>query len=92
MRRDVDARLAAIAAELERRRLIQEEAIDPLSASLFAFEDEMASLDEIGVAALAAETDEDGRQILTLEQAQRMVDGFKQDVADRRLCAFKSGV
>lgn len=92
MRHDVDARLAAIAAELERRRLIQEEPIDPLSASLYEFVEELAGLDEIGVAALAGLTDEGGKPILALTQAQQMADSFKKDAADRRLCAFRAGV
>lgn len=87
----IDARIATLAAEVE-RRLIQEEPIDPMSASLYAFEAEMAALDEIGIAALAAATDEDGRQILTLEQAQQMANNFKRDATDRRLYAFRSGV
>lgn len=85
MRHDVDARLAAIAAELERRRLIQEEPIDPLSASLFAFEAEMAALDEIGIAALAGMTDEDGKPILTLTQAQRMAADYRQEDSARKV-------
>ena len=92
MRHDVDSRLASISLELERRRLIQEEPIDPLSASLFAFEVEMAGLDEIGVAALAGMADEDGKPILTLTQAQQMADIVKGDAADRRLGAFRSGM
>lgn len=92
MNNRVDARIAALAEAVERRRLVQEEPIDPLSASLFAFEEEMTGLDEIGVAALAAATDEDGRQILTLEEAQRMVDDFKGYATERRVCAFRSGM
>ena len=48
MRHDVAARLAAIAAELERRRMIQSEPIDPLSASLFAMARELRELDAQG--------------------------------------------
>lgn len=65
MRHDIDARIAALVAEMERRRQFELEPVDPLSASLYEFEDEMERLDEIGVAALAAEADEDGRKILT---------------------------
>lgn len=85
MRHDVDARLAAIAAELERRRLIQEEPIDPLSASLFAFEVELAGLDEIGIAALAGLTDEGGKPILTLTQSQQMAADYRQEVSTRKI-------
>lgn len=79
---------------LDRVRLARDMEPEPdgLSLSLWAFEDEMASLDEIGIAALAAETNEDGGPILTLEQAQRMADGFRQDVADRRIGKFRAEV
>lgn len=82
--KSIDARITALAEAVERRRLIQEEPIDPLSASLFAFEAEMANLDKIGIAALAAATDEDGRQVLTLEQTQQMANNFKMDATERR--------
>lgn len=53
---------------------------DGLSKSLYEFEDKMAALDETGIAALAAEAvDEDGKQILTLEQARAFVDMFKKN-------------
>lgn len=87
----IDTRLAAISAEVERRRMIQSEPIDALSVSLFAFEEEIAGLDEIGIAALAAETTEDGRQILTLEQARKMVDTYRQEVTEQRMSAFRAG-
>lgn len=85
-------RLWAISEAIERRKMEQSEPVDELSKSLFEFEDYMASLDEIGVAALAAMTNEDGGPVLTLEQAQRMTDNFKKDAANWRLCAFRSGV
>lgn len=85
----IDSRLAALAAALE--RLEQTEPIDPLSASLYAFEDEMANLDEIGIAALAAETDERGKPILDIEQAQRMADNYRREAAERRISAFRLG-
>lgn len=77
--KDVSTRISAISAELERRRMLQEEPIDPLSASLFAFEAELAALDEIGIAALAGLTDEDGNAILTIAQAQRMADNYRRE-------------
>ena len=55
MNNRIDARLAALVAEVERRRLIQEEPIDPLSASLYAFSRELAGLDELGRSALLYE-------------------------------------
>lgn len=88
MRHDVDARLAAIAAELERRRLIQEEPIDPLSASLYEFVEELAGLDEIGIAALAGLTDEGGKPILTLTQAQQMAADYRQEESTRKVASL----
>lgn len=88
----VDARITRLIKALELRRMEQEAPVDDLSRSLFEFESETASLDEIGIAALAAATDEDERPILTLEQARRMVDDFKRDATGRRLCAFRSGM
>lgn len=81
----IDARLAALVAEVERRRLIQKEPVDPLSASLFAFEAEMAALDEIGIAALAGLTDEDSNAILTLTQAQQMAADYRQEISTRKI-------
>ena len=88
MRHDANARLAAIAAELERRRLIPEEPVDPLSASLFAFQAEMAALDEVGVAALAGLTDEDGNAILTLAQARQMAADYRQEESARKVASL----
>ena len=68
MNNRIDARLAAIAAELERRRMIQSEPIDPLSASLFAFEKELAGLDEQSRDALFLQQD-----ILNREQFDKFV-------------------
>lgn len=73
---------------MERRRLGQTEPVDELSRSLYEFEKQMAELDEIGIAALAAETDADGRQILTLEEAGRMADHCRQEAASRRVSDF----
>lgn len=68
MRHDVAARLAAIAAELERRRMIQSEPIDPLSASLFAMARELRELDAQGRDALFLQQD-----ILNREQFDKFV-------------------
>ncbi|WP_303791422.1 hypothetical protein [Anaerotruncus colihominis] len=68
MNNRIDARLAAIAAELERRRMIQSEPIDPLSASLFAFEKELAGLDEQSRDALFLQQD-----ILNREQFEHFI-------------------
>lgn len=63
---------------LERVKLAREMEPEPdgLSLSLMALGREMASMTEDDIAALAAETDEDGRQILTLEQARAFVASF----------------
>ena len=47
---NIDARITQLIKALERRKLEQEAPVDDLSRGLFAFEDEMASLDEIGIA------------------------------------------
>lgn len=48
----IDARLTALASALEQRQLEQVAPIDPLSASLFALEKELAGLDAAGKAQL----------------------------------------
>jgi len=77
----IDARLAAIAAELE-RRMIQEEPIDPLSASLYAFERGLAELDAAGRDALFEEwntSDSDGTSIpMTREQFDQFISGYSK--------------
>lgn len=82
MRHDVDARLAAIAAEVERRRMIQSEPVDPLSASLYAFERGLAELDAAGRDALFEEwntPDADGTCIpMTREQFDRFISGYSR--------------
>lgn len=85
MRRDVDARLAALLAEVERRRQFELEPVDPLSASLYAFAEELAGLDEIGIAALAGMADEDGKPILTLTQTQQMAADYRKEVSTRKV-------
>ncbi len=56
----IDKRLAALVAEIERRRQIQEEPLDTLSASLYDFADELRQLDVLGRAALLEELNRDG--------------------------------
>lgn len=55
MNNRIDARLAALVAEVERRRLIQEEPDDDLSRSLFNLRQELAGLDTLGKSALLYE-------------------------------------
>lgn len=52
MNDSIEKRIAAISVELERRRLLQTEPLDPLSASLYAFAEELAGLDALGKSAL----------------------------------------
>ena len=68
MRHDVAARLAAIAAELERRRLLQTAPLDPLSASLYEMGRELAGLDEQSRDALFLQ-----QNILNREQFDKFV-------------------
>ena len=81
----IDARLRALSVALEVRRLEQAIPVDDLSRSLYAFVDEMASLDEIGLAALAGMADEDGKPILTLTQAQQMAADYQKEVSTRKV-------
>lgn len=69
---NVDSRLAALASALERRRLEQTEPIDPLSASLYAFEEEMANLDHLGKVVLLEELNGDGLG-LDMADLERMI-------------------
>lgn len=68
-------RLAALQAFADRQRLLQTEPLDPLSASLYAFEDEMANLDDLGKVALLEELNGDGLwlDMADLEQMIREV-------------------
>lgn len=85
---NIDARLRALSVALEVRRLEQAIPVDDLSRSLYAFVDEMASLDEIGIAALAGLTDEDGNAILTLAQARQMAADYRQEESDRKVASL----
>lgn len=74
----IDARIAALAVELERRRLLQEEPLDPLSASLYEMGRELTGLDTLGKSALvdALNSPDDGGAgslNLTLEDINRMI-------------------
>lgn len=53
MNNRVDARIAAIAEAIERRKMEQEAPVDDLSKSLFEFGRELAALDEAELAAKA---------------------------------------
>lgn len=64
----ISTRLASIAAELERRRLLQTEPLDPLSASLFELSRELRGLNERGRDALFLQQD-----ILNREQFEHFI-------------------
>lgn len=49
----IDARITALAEAIERRKMEQEAPVDDLSRSLFEFGQELAALDETGLAAEA---------------------------------------
>ncbi|WP_300757724.1 hypothetical protein [uncultured Oscillibacter sp.] len=66
----IEARLAALAAEIRRRQFANEGPVDALSQSLFELEGELLGLDDLGKAAFLAELnqkDEDGAGGLGLE-------------------------
>ncbi len=52
MNNRIDARITALAAAIERRKLIQEMPVDALSQSLLDLADEFSQLDDLGKAAL----------------------------------------
>lgn len=68
MNDSIEKRIAAIAVELERRRLLQTESLDPLSESLYEMGWELAGLDEQNRDALFLEQD-----ILNREQFDKFV-------------------
>lgn len=79
----VAARLAALDAEIARRKAIQEEPEDPLSQSMREYYQGLAALDELGKAALLEELNrgdplagEQGLQ-LTPEAVDKMVGNAK---------------
>ena len=83
----VEARLAALDAEVERRKAIQEEPEDPLSQSMREYYQELASLDELGKAALMEELNREnplaGEQGLQLTQKNidKMVENAHENIA-----------
>lgn len=48
----IESRIDVLAAELQRRAMLQAEPVDGLSASLFSMQDELSLLDDEGKAAL----------------------------------------
>lgn len=85
MNNRIDARLAALVAEVERRRLIQEEPDDDLSRSLFNLRQELvAGLDTLGKSALLHELNNgdplEGTMGLSLsmENLKKMISNFAE--------------
>lgn len=79
----INTRIAALAAALERERLKEDLELDDLSLSLYEFEDRMVNLTDAEIEAMAEEVDEDGKQMLTLEQAHAFVAEWRQRRAER---------
>ena len=84
MNNRIDARLAALVAEVERRRLIQEEPDDDLSRGLFNLRQELAGLDALGKSALLHELNNsdplEGTMGLNLsmEDLEKMISNFTE--------------
>lgn len=79
----IEARLAALAAEIRRRKFANEGPVDALSQSLFELEGELLGLDDLGKAAFLAELnreDEDGTEGvgLTLEDLERWIADIRE--------------
>ena len=80
----IEARLAALAAEIRRRQFANEGPVDALSQSLFELEGEFLGLDDLGKAAFLAELnreDEDGAEVvgLTLEDLERLIANVREN-------------
>ena len=77
----VENRLTALASAIERRQLEQVAPIDPLSASLFALEKELAGLDAAGKVQLLTELNnpadtESGSLHLSLGDVEKFISDF----------------
>ena len=83
MERRIDARIAALAEAIKRRKMEQEAPMDGLSRSLFEFRRELAALDALGKSALLYELNHGDplegamRLDLSMEDLERMVEGMK---------------
>lgn len=66
----IEARLAALAAEIRRRQFANDGPVDALSQSLFELEGDLLGLDDLGKTAFLAELnqeDEDGAEGVRIE-------------------------
>ena len=77
MNNHVEARIAAITAALERRRMEQECPEDDLSRSLREFGEELAVLDEQDKAALLERLNEDGLS-MSMEGLERFIADYSR--------------
>lgn len=78
----VERRLAALEAEVRRRQSADEGPVDPLSAALFAFEDELLGLDDLGKTTFVASMNQerqDGSGVVGLTP-----EGLERWIADIR--------
>ena len=80
----IEARLAALAAEIRRRQFANDGPVDALSQSLFELEGDLLGLDDLGKAAFLAELnreDEDGAEVvgLTLEDLERLIANVREN-------------
>lgn len=78
----VEARLAALAAKVQRRQFVDEGPIDGLSQSLENFEQEILSLDDVGKAAFLASLNqcgENGSIGLTPEALEKWINGVREN-------------
>lgn len=84
MQKSIEARLAALAAEVRRWQFANEGPVDALSQSLFELEGELLGLDDLGKAALLAELnreDGDGAEGvgLTPEDLERWIADIREN-------------
>lgn len=80
--RGVESRIDALAAELQRRAMLQAEPVDGLSASLFSMQNEFSALDDEGKAQLleALNNPYDGETDslhLTMQDIEQMIDDWR---------------
>ncbi len=75
----INARINALVEAVERRKLILEAPIDPLSQSLMDLADELSQLDALGKAALSAELSRDSDLDLTPDA----LDAFVRDYGEK---------
>ena len=78
MERRIDARIAALAEAIKRRKMEQETPMDGLSRSLFEFRRELAALDALLYELNHGDPLEGAMSLdLSMEDLERMVEGMK---------------